>query len=147
MALAFGRHGQRGHFAGFVFGKGVKRGAGKNHAVVLHDGVVANVAFNFCTAAFDQGAVLFKRLNQAQDAAHVVRAGLAQTFELFVHHHGAYAVVHVNFQQQRAIDRKRNDVAALHARFAGFHAVLQVKRGVGGQLGLGQLRQQLFGSF
>jgi hypothetical protein len=55
-------------------------------------------------------------------------------FQLLVHHHGADAVVHVDLQQQRAVDGKRNDVAALHARLAGLDAVLQVEGGVGGAL-------------
>ena len=65
------------------------------------------------------------------DAAHVVNRGLAQLFQLLVDDHGADAVVHIHLQQQRAVECKRNDVAALHAAFAGLHAVLQVKARVG----------------
>ena len=134
LTLALRRHGQRRHLGRLGLGVGVERGAGKDHAVVLDDGVVVGIALDLGAVALDQGAVVFKRLDQLQDGAHVVAGGLAQLFQLFVDHHGANAIVLVNLQEQRAVQRKRQDVAALDAGFAGGHAVLQVKTGVGGPL-------------
>ena len=145
LALAVWRHGERGHLAGALFSVGVERRAAKDHAVVFDDGVVARVALDLGAVAFDQGAVFLKRLNQRQDAAHIVHGGLAHALELFVHHHGANAVVGVDLQQQTAVHRKRQDVAALHAAFASPDAVLQVKRGVGGLGGRRQVGQQALG--
>ena len=53
--------------------------------------------------------------------------------------------MHVNFKQQRAIDCKRQDVAALDACLAGLDAMLQVKRGIERVLSRCESRQQLFG--
>ena len=50
--------------------------------------------------------------------------------------------MHIHLQQQRAVECKRNDVAALHAAFAGLDAVLQVKARVGRLLRGRQLCQQ-----
>jgi len=97
---------------------------------VLDDCVLVHITFNLGAIALDQGAVFLERFNQLQDATHVFVRGFAQLFEFFVHHHGANAVVHVHLQQQRAIHRKRQDVAALHARLASFYTVLQIKRNV-----------------
>ena len=134
-----------GHLGRARFGVGIQRRATKNHAVVLDDGVVGHVALNLGAVALDQRAVFLKRLNQLQDAGHVVGGGFAQLFQLFIDHHRADAVVDVNLQQQRAIDGKRNDVAALDAALAGFDAVLQIKGDVGGALAGRHARQQLFG--
>jgi len=144
-ALALGRDGDGGHFCGLGFQIGVQGGAAEDHAIVLDHGVAGNVALDLGAVALDQGAVFLERLDQLDDAAHIVDGGFAQLFELFVDHHGADAVVHIDFQQQRAVHRKRQDVAAFHAMFAGAHAVLQVKAGVGGHLRRGQLGQQLAG--
>ena len=66
--------------------------------------------------------------------------------ELLVDHHGADAVVHVDLQQQRAVDREGDDVAALHARLAGLDAVLQVEGGVGrAAAATGRLASSFFG--
>ena len=145
-ALALRRYGDGGHLGGFGFGVGVKRGTAKDHAVMLDDGVALDVALDFGAVAFDQRAVFFKRLNQLQDAAHIVDGGLAQFFELLVDHHGADAVVYIHLQQQRAVQRKRDDVAALYARLASLDAVLQIKTRVGGVLRGGQLGQQGLGA-
>ncbi len=112
---------------------------------MLDQGVVGDVALNFGAAALDQGAVFFERLDQLQDAAHVVGAGFAQAFELFIDHHGADAVVHVHLQQQRPIDGKGQDVAALYPALAGAHAVLQIKAGVAGLQGRAASGQNLLG--
>jgi hypothetical protein len=112
------------------FGVGVERCAGKDHAVVVDDGVLAHIAFNLVAVTLDERAVFFKRLNQLQDAAHVFMGCFTQLLQFFVDHHGAYAIVHVHLQQQRAIYREGQDVAALHAGLAGFDAVLQIKRNV-----------------
>ena len=145
LPLHVGADGQRRHLGSSGFGVGVERRAGENHAVVLDHRVVADVALNLGAAAFDQRAVFLKRRNQLQYAAHVVFTRLAQLFEFFVYDHGADTVVHVHLQQDRAVHRKRNDVAALHAFLAGLHAVLQIKAHVGRQLGRRNLGQQLFG--
>ena len=145
LALHVGADGQRSHLGSSGFGVGVQRGAGEDHAVVLDHRVVADIALDLGAAAFDQRAVFFKRRNQLQDAAHVVFTRFAQFFELFVHDHGADAVVHIHLQQNRTVHRKRNDVAALHAFLAGLDAVLQVKAGIGRQLGGRNLGQKVFG--
>ena len=64
--------------------------------------------------------------------------GFAQALEFFVDHHGADTVVRVDLQQQSAVDCKGQDMASLHATFAGFDAVLQVKSQVGWIGGGGQ---------
>jgi hypothetical protein len=112
---------------------------------VFDDAVAVGIALDLGAAALDEGAVVFKGLDQLQDAAHVVARGFAELFELFIDHHGADAVVHIDFQQQRAVYRKGQDVAALHTGLAGLDAMLQVKRGVGGALAIGQGGQQFFG--
>ena len=124
LALHVGADRQRRHLGSSGFGVGVERGAGEDHAVVLDYRVVADVALDLGAAAFDQRAVFLKRRNQLQDAAHIVFTRFAKLFEFFVHDHGADAVVHIHLQQNRAVHRKRNDVAALHAFFAGLDAVL-----------------------
>ena len=53
--------------------------------------------------------------------------------------------MHVNFEQQRAVGRKRNDVAALNTRLAGLDAMLQVEGGVGRMVRTGQAGQQFLG--
>ena len=111
---------------------------------MLQDGVVADVAFNFGAAALDQGAVALKRLDQLQDAADIIRRGFAQAFQLFVDDHGAYAVMHIDLQQQRAVEGKRHDVAAFNARLAGLDAILQVKTGIAGLLRPRQAGEQFF---
>ena len=58
-----------------------------------------DVALDLGAVTLDQGAVFLKRLDQLQDAAHVVGRGLAQFFELFIDDHGANAVVHIHLQQ------------------------------------------------
>ena len=45
--------------------------------------------------------------------------GLAQALELLVDHHRADAVVREHLQQQRAVDRERQDVASARRRLAG----------------------------
>ena len=70
--------------------------------------------------------------------------GFAQALEFFVDHHGADTVVGVDLQQQSAVDGKGQDVAAFHATFAGFDAVLQVKGQVGWVCCGGQGGEQLF---
>ena len=112
---------------------------------MVDDGVVIDVTLDLGAVALDQGTVIFKRLDQLQNAAHIVGGGLAQLFELFIDDHGADAIVHINFQQQSPIDRERQDVRALNTFFAGLGAVLQIKSAVGGQAGGRQRGQQLFG--
>ena len=102
---------------------------------MLDDGVVVGIALDLGAVALDQGAVFLKGLDQLQDAAHIVGGGFAQALELFVDDHGANAIVHIHLQQQGAVGGKGQDMAALHASFAGPHAVLQVKTGVGGLVG------------
>ncbi len=53
--------------------------------------------------------------------------------------------MHVDLQQNRAIHRKGNDVAALHAVFAGLDTVLQIEASVGRLVGCGQGLQHLLG--
>ena len=144
-ALALRRHGDGGHFTGLGFGVGVERGTAKDHAIVLDDGVGGDVSLDLGAAALDQGAVFFKRLNQLQNATHIVGLGFTQLFQAFVDDHGADTVVHVDFEQQRAVCGKRQNVAALYAVFAGLNAVLQVKAHIGGEGGGWQLAQQLLG--
>jgi N-acetylglutamate synthase-like GNAT family acetyltransferase len=55
---------------------------------VVDDGVVVDVALDLGAVTLDQGAVFLKRLDQLQDATHVVGGGLAQLFELFIDHDG-----------------------------------------------------------
>ena len=106
---------------------------------MFDDGVVAHVAFDLGAAAFDQRAVLLEGFDQLQDAANIVHRCFAQFFQLFVHDHGADPVVHINLQQNRAVYRKRDDMAALYAVLASLDAVLQVKRSVSGLVGGRQL--------
>ena len=80
-----------------------------------------------------------------QDAAYVVDGGFAQAFELFINHHGAYAVVHIDFQQQSAVSGKGQDVTAFYTVLTSFDAVLQIKGRVAGLLGVGKVGQQFFG--
>ncbi len=138
-------NGERGHFAGFLLGVGVERGAAEDDAVVLQYRVVADVAFDFGAATLDQHALFFQRLDELQDAAHVVGRGLPQMFEMLVGDHGAHAVVGEEFEQQRAVDGKRHDVRTRHAAAHGAYRVAQIKRGVGGLLRIGQARQQALG--
>ena len=112
---------------------------------MLDDAVVANVAFHLGALAPHQRAVLLEGFDELQHTAQVVRSGFTQAFQTLVHHHGANAVVHINFQQQHAVYRERQDVAAFHTRFAGFHAILQIKTNVGGLRGRGLFGQQGFG--
>ncbi|OIQ64180.1 hypothetical protein GALL_542700 [mine drainage metagenome] len=137
LTLHLGRHRQRRHFGGAGFRIGIERGAGKNNAVVFDHRVQAHVAFDFGAAAFDQGAIFLKRFNQLQNATDIIDTGFTQTFQLFIDHHGANAIVHIDFQQDRAVYRKRNDVAAFNPAFARLDAVLQVKRSVAGLVGIG----------
>ena len=146
LALALRRHRERRHLASFRFRIRVERSAGKDHAVVLNDAVMAGIAFNLGPVTLDQRAVLFKRLNQLQDAAHVIGRGFSQALQLFIDDHGAYAVMHIDFQQQRPVHGEGQNVAALDARLAGLDAVLQVKRCICRLCRIGQLRQQFFGS-
>ena len=106
---------KRRHFGGLAFGIGIERGAAEDHAVVLDDGVVADVALDFGAVALDQRAVALERLDQLQDAADVVGGRLAQALELLVDDHRADAVVREHLHQQRAVDRERQDVRALDA--------------------------------
>ena len=99
---------------------------------MFDDGVVGRVALDFGAVALDQRAVALEGLDQRHDAAHVVDGGLAQAFQLFVHHHGADAIVGVDLQQRRAVHREGQDVAALHATLAGLDAVLEIEGRVGG---------------
>ena len=80
LALGLRRHGQRRHLGCFGFGVRVERCAGKDHAIVLDDGVVVHIALDLGAVALDQGAIVFKRLNQLQDATHIVGRGLTQLF-------------------------------------------------------------------
>ena len=131
LPLHIRRHRQGRHFGGLSLGVGIQSGAGKDDAVVFDDGVVACVPFDFGAAAFDQRAVTLERLDQLQYAAHIFLIGFAKAFQFFVHHHGAYAVMHINLQQNGSIHGIRNDVAALHAFLAGLDAMLQVESRVG----------------
>ncbi|MCY1533662.1 hypothetical protein D9M68_690020 [compost metagenome] len=106
---------------------------------------MAHVALDLGAVALDQRAVALEGLDELQDAADVVHRGFAQALELFVDDHGADAVVHVDLEQQRTVERKRQDVVALHAALAGLHAVLQVEGGVGRLLRGRQRGQQLLG--
>jgi hypothetical protein len=63
---------QRGHLAGLASGIRGRARAGEDHAVVLDDGVVGDVALDLGAVALDQRAVLLEGLDQLQDAAHVV---------------------------------------------------------------------------
>ena len=95
------------------------------------------IALDLVALAFDQGAIFFKRMDQLQNGADIFDAGFAQAFELFVHHHGADAVVHIDFEQDGAIHRIGNDVAALYAVAAGRDAMPQIKGQVGWFFGEG----------
>ena len=116
--------------------------AAEDHAVVLDHRVAGDVALDLGAVALDQRAVALEGFDQLDDAAHVVNRGLAQLLEFFIDDHGAYAVVHIDFQQQCAVGGKRQDMAAFHAMLAGAHAVLQVKAHIGRLLRRGELGQQ-----
>ena len=145
LPLALRRDGQCCHFGRFGLRVGVERGAAKDHAVVLDHGVLAGIALDLGAVALDQRTILFERLDQLQDATDVIDGGLAQALEFFVDHHGADAIVHIHLEQQGAVGGKGQDMGALDASFAGAHAVLKIKGGIGGLLGLGQLGQQPLG--
>ena len=112
---------------------------------MLDHSVEVCVALDFVALALDERAVFFKRLDELQNGAHVFDAGFAHAFELLVYHHGANAVVHVDFEQDGAVNRVRNDVAAFHAVAAGRDAVPEVKGRVGGLFGKRQLLQDALG--
>ena len=135
------RHGERGHFTGAVLGVGIQGRATKNDAIMVDDAVVADVAFYFCAFTSHQCAVLLERFNELQHTTQIVRVGFTQALQSLVHHHGANAVVHINFEQQHAIYGEGQDVAAFHTRFTSLHAVLQIKTGVGGLGGRGLFGQ------
>jgi hypothetical protein len=72
LALDLRRYRERRHFPGLAFRIRIERGAAEYHAVVLDDGVVADVALDLRPVALDQRAVALERLDQLQHAADVV---------------------------------------------------------------------------
>ena len=72
--------GEGGHFACALFRVGVERGAAKNNTVVLDDGVVRCVAFDFGPIPLDQDAFALQGFNQRDDAAHIINGRLSQAF-------------------------------------------------------------------
>ena len=145
LALDLGADRDRRHLPCLFFGIGIKRRTTENYAVVFDHGVKVRIALNFMPLPFDQRTVFFKRLNQLQDGANVLNGGLTQAFEFLVHHHGANAVVHVDFEQEGPIHCVRNDMATLHAISAGRDAMPQIKRQIGGFFGKWQLPQDALG--
>ena len=144
LVLRLGCDGEGGQFGGFLLIEHIHGGTRKNHPIVLNDRVLADVALNFSPRAFDQGAVLFKRLDQLQNTTHILVGRLSQALQLFVHNHRANAIMHIDFKQQGAVHSEGQNMASLNTRFAGLHAVLQVKSQVLRSVGRGQLGQQFF---
>ena len=101
IALALHRRvdGQTGHLGHPLLGKRVHRRTAEDHLVVLDHREVADLGLDQCPVALDQRAVGLQRLDQRQNAAHVVDGGFAQRFQCFLHHHRAHAVVQEELQQ------------------------------------------------
>ena len=110
-----------------LFRKWIQGGAADNHAVVVEHGKTPDFHFQQVAAAFDQRAIRFQRLDQAQNAADVVNFGITQFFHRVRRDHGAHALMREQFLQQRAFGMSRDQVRALNPLLAGAHGARQIK--------------------
>src|SRR5574344_437865 len=99
-------------------------GTTKNYSVVLNHRVVGDVLFYFCTVSFDQRAIFLERLNELNDARHIVDRRFSQFLQLFIDDHSANAIVDINLQQQSTVHGERQNVATLNPMLTGTHAML-----------------------
>ena len=120
---------------------GVECSAGEDHAIVLDDGVVADVALDPPgAAALDQGAVLLERLDKLEDAAHIVSVASRSSSSFSSTTMVPMPSCTYTSPAGSSHLPQRDDVAAFHAVLAGLDAVLQVNAVSVGWLAAGSWR-------
>ena len=119
-------HRQAGQFGGAGVGEGVHGHATIDLAVVLQHRIFADLHLQMLAAALDQHALLFQRLDQADDVADVFDAGVAHSHQRVAGDHGAIAAAGEVFHQQRAVGVTANQVGTGNAFSGGADGVGQV---------------------
>ena len=144
VALAVVRvDGDAGDLAGRLLalehGQRVERRAADDHAVALDHRELRDLVLELLARAAHQDAFLLQRLDQLDDAAHVLDLGGADLFVGVVGDQRARAVAGEQLLQQGAVARVGDDVHALDAVAAGLAGGVHVTQ----QLGVDQLVAQV----